>query len=302
MRRIDSATKTSQQGPKKRDLNYSSVVTKYSYKPHSHMFIEDFCSSYSITLAKHINERNFFKIDNNEELFKSIYGYNFLEYDLDKLLSNITKNIILFGKSYVERIYIYDDKDNLVGINYKCINCKNIKRRANHIVYKLKTDDNQKVKGRISKKAIVAFRIKDLGFSKSFFHRKIKKLEQLELPKPELTLTKYFDMSKFINKSDYKLLKTMKKVYWSARKYDNTFVTEPYLIYRKMMFEKLRNYFLEYLIMKINEDIESIKKETMFTGKIIFDSITQNYDKLITEFESGEKNCEQIGTVIFKGI
>lgn len=302
MRRIDSATKTSQQGPKKRDLNYNSVVTQFSYKPHSHLFIEDFCSSYSITLAKHINERNFFKVDNDEELFKSIFGYEFLKYDLDKLLSNITENLILFGNAYVERIYIYDDKGNFVGINYKCINCKRIKHRANCIVYKLKTDDKQKVKGSISKKTIIAFKIKDLGFPKKFFRRKIKKLKRLELPKPELTLASYFDIKHFEKKSDYRLLKIMNDVHWNARKVNNTYVTEPYLIYRNMMFEKLRNYFLEYLILKINEDIESIKKETKFTGKIIFDSITQNYDELITEFESGEKNCEQIGNVIFKGL
>ncbi len=69
-----------------------------------------------------------------------------------------------------------------------------------------------------------------------------------------------------------------------------------------MMFEKLRTNFLEYLISKINKDIDSIKDETKYSGKIIFDSIAQNYDELITEFESGEKNCEQIGKVIFKGL
>lgn len=302
MRRLDTATTSSQQGPTQNDSNYSSFITKYAYNLHPHMFIEDFCNHYSISLAKHINTRNFFKVDNDDKLFKSIFGYDFLEYDLDKLLSNITKNLILFGKAYVERVYIYDNKGNFAGIYYKCINCKNIKRRAKHFVYKLKTDDNQKLKGKIPKKTVVAFRIKDLGFSTKFFRRKIKKLKKLDLPKAELSLATHFDTKHFTKKGDYELLKIMKNVYWNARKTQNTYFTEPYLIYRYMMFEKLRTHFLEYLISKINEDIYSINKETKFTGKITFESITQNYDSLLTEFESGEKNCEQVGKVIFKGL
>lgn len=301
MRRIDSATKTSQLGPKRRDPKYNSFISKYSYGSHSNMFIEDFCSSYSIALAKHINERNFYNVDGDEKLFKSVFGYDFLRYDLDNLLSNITENLMLFGKAYVERIYIYDKKGDFAGVYYKCINCRKIKSRVKNIAYKIKTDENLKIKGQIPKRTIIFFRIKDLGFSKKFFRRKIKKLKRLELPKPELTFKSYFDIKHFEKKGDYRLLKITKDVYWTARKYDNTYVTEPYLIYRNMMFEKLRNNFLEYLISKINEDIDSIKDETKFTGKIIFDSITQNYDKLITEFQSGEKNCEQIGKVIFKG-
>lgn len=300
MRMIDSKATNSQQGPTQGDSNYSAAITKFLYKPHSRMFIEDFCNNYSIALSKHINERNFFKVDNNEKLFKSIFGYDFLEYDLDKLLSNITKNLILFGKAYVERIYTYDDKDILTGIYYKCINCKRIKRRANHIVYKLKTEDKQKLKGRIYEQKIIAFSIRDLGFSKKFFFRRIKKLKHIELPKTELALAKYFDMNQFIKKSDYKLLKIMKNVHWNARKYDNAYVTEPYLLYNQMMFAKLKTRFLEYLIKKINEDIDSIKLETKFTGKITFDSIAQNYDNEIKELESGEKNCEQISNMICK--
>ena len=301
MRKINS-TSSSQQGPTKRDYNYTTLISKIFHKPYSNMFIEDFCSHYSIALAKHISERNFFKVDDNQKIFKSIFGYDFLEYDLDKLLSNITTNLMIFGKAYVERIYSYDDQGNIVNIYYKSINCKNIKHRKNCITYKIKTENNQKIKGQISNKLIIAFNLKDLGFSKKFFIRKIKKLKYLELPKSDTSLSKYFDIHQFQKKSDYNLLKMMKSVHWDARNHSNTYVTEPYSLYRSMMFEKLQNLFLEYLISKINEDIDFIKSETKFSGKIIFDSIAQNYDNLITELESGKKNCEQIGNIIFKGL
>lgn len=300
MKRNNFAKKDSQQGPKKSDLNYTSFIANLSFKMYPHMFIKDFCSPYSITLSKHFSERNFFKVSDNQQLFKNIFGYDFLEYDLDKLLSNVTENLILFGKAYVERIYLYDDEDKLIEIAYRCVNCKNIKHRKNHIVYKMKTDEKQKLKGRIPTERIIVFNLKDMGFSKKFFISRIKKLKKQELPKTELTFNNYFDINHFIKKNDYRLLKTMKKIHWNARKQDNTYVTEPYFVYRTIMFEKLQNQFLEYLISKINEDINSITDITKFTGKITFESITQNYDTLIVELESGEKNCEQIGNIIYK--
>ena len=128
MRRIDSTTNT-QQCPAERDSNYSAIVTEFLHTQHAKMFIDDFCDHYSTILSKHISGRKFFKVNDNENIFKLFWGYDFLEYNLDKLLSNITRNLILFGKAYVERIYFYDDKGILVGISYKCINCKKIKHR-----------------------------------------------------------------------------------------------------------------------------------------------------------------------------
>ena len=107
-------------------------------------------------------------------------------------------------------------------------------------------------------------------------------------------------MDFFKNKSEYSLLKIMRNVFWDGRKTNNTYVSEPYFLYRNMMFKKLRLSFLEYLISQINKDINSIESETKCSGKIIFDSIAYDYDNLIMELESGEKNCEQVSNVIFK--
>ncbi|MFR2190742.1 MAG: hypothetical protein ACLS46_02785 [Acutalibacteraceae bacterium] len=64
-----------------------------------------------------------------------------------------------------------------------------------------------------------------------------------------------------------------------------------------MMFEKIQNSFLEYLVSKINNDILNI---VGINGQIVFESITQNYDALLKEFDDGTKNCQDIGNVIYK--
>ena len=94
----------------------------------------------------------------------------------------------------------------------------------------------------------------------------------------------------------------MKDVYWSARKNNNKYITEPYLIYRQMQYEKLANTFLEYLITNINTDIHGINKKIGVNGNIKFDSITKNYDELLVEFNTGKTNCKEIGDIIFKGL
>ena len=45
------------------------------------------------------------------------------------------------------------------------------------------------------------------------------------------------------------------------------YVTEPYQLYCIMMFEKLRNQFIEYIISKINEDIKRISDTTSIMAK-----------------------------------
>lgn len=52
------------------------------------------------------------------------------------------------------------------------------------------------------------------------------------------------------------------------------------------MFEKIQNSFLEYLVSKINNDILNI---VGINGQIVFESITQNYDALLKEFDDGTK-------------
>lgn len=63
------------------------------------------CSSYSITLRKDFSDREFFEFKGEEAKFNQLFGYDFLRWDIDKLLSNITENLILFGEAYVERIF-----------------------------------------------------------------------------------------------------------------------------------------------------------------------------------------------------
>ena len=294
---MNGATKCTCQSPGKIDIYYSTYVHRQTKQLYAKIFLEDMCNSYSITLRKDFSDREFFEFKGEEVKFNQLFGYDFLRWDIDKLLSNITENLILFGEAYVERIFWYDDDHKLIKVTYICINCKKIKKHMKCVCYKAKDSEGHIQKGKIQTKNVMSFKLSDIGFSKRFFIRKMRKMKKLELPDAKLSLNKNFSLDAFRDKKDLYLLKLMHDVYWSARSSDNQYVNEPYLIYRHMMFEKIQNSFLEYLVSKINNDILNI---VGINGQIVFESITQNYDALLKEFDDGTKNCQDIGNVIYK--
>lgn len=298
----DGITQSSKQGPQIPDSSYSSCIIKASNSLYAHMFFDDFCADYSIVLRPKLICNNFYEFDGDYKKFQNLFGYDFLDYELDKILSNLVENLLVFGKAYIERVYWYDDEKNLKKITYQCINCRSLRMCNHNLVYKVKDEKGEVCKGKIKEKNILVFDLRELGFSKKFFIKKLKKFRKLEFPDAELSLNKAFSLDKYKAKTEIYLLKLMKRIYWNGRNSENQFFTEPYLVYRIMMHQKLQNDFLEYFINKINTDIRSIGKTTGFTGKIEFESITQNYDSLIGDLKTGKKNCEQVGNVIFKGI
>lgn len=301
-KRMCENCKNTQQSPQLEDMARSKYIQKYRTNLETHAFLQDMLTHYSITLCKNYQDDRCYSFDGDVRKFGNVFGYDYLRYDLDNLLSNITENLLFYGKAYVERVYWYDDQDMLQKVTYRCINCAKIQKRGRKLRYVLKSFDGNTYKGKIALKDIIAFDLKSLGFSKRFFLRKIKKLKKIGLPKAQLIDCKDFSWSVLSAKQDYYLLKLMKDIFWSARKTNNKFVNEPYLIYRKMQYEKLLNSFFNYLITKINGDIQNISQLTGVSGKITFDSITENYDELWEEFNIGKKNCNDIGKVIFKGL
>ena len=102
---MNGATKCTCQSPGKIDIYYSTYVHRQTKQLYAKIFLEDMCNSYSITLRKDFSDREFFEFKGEEVKFNQLFGYDFLRWDIDKLLSNITENLILFGEAYVERIF-----------------------------------------------------------------------------------------------------------------------------------------------------------------------------------------------------
>ena len=90
------------QGPREIDQKYASCMDNIRNSMYANSFFSSFCSSYSITLNSNPISGEFFSISGDQTRFIDLFGYDFLKYNIDPLLTNITKNLLVFGQAFVE--------------------------------------------------------------------------------------------------------------------------------------------------------------------------------------------------------
>lgn len=290
---------------KQRTLQENHIRTDWKYLKHTqtllksgyiYMFFQDFCLKFSSALSKSYSTDDFYTFDGTTKEFVEVFGYDFLMYNLDDLLSNLAKNLIIFGKAYMRRVSLYDENNCLQKVTYECLNIKKTKKRKKYLFYKTYYEDGNFIKGKIKNTEIIEFNLKELGFSKKFFIKKIRKLKKVDII---LDANITFNVEKHKRTKEMFILKNLKNIYWDARNPENQYFNEPYLLYRIMMFKILQNKFLEYLISKINADISKFDKSCEINGRIKYNSTTHNYECLLEDLKTAKKNCEEILNIVF---
>lgn len=280
------------------DKNYNSYDKRIN-SFYLNMFLDDFCSNFYINLCDNpYSSRDFFTFNGNIDKFNDIFCYDFLTHKFNKLLSNIAKNMILYGKAYVAKEIVYDNNQNINQINYRCINCKKIRNRHKHLVYKFVNSlNNKKEQGIIDKNICLFFDIKKAKLDEKRIINKIIKLDKYH---NTTNLFKYncFDFNHFKNKEEAKQLLLTKKIYWSCRNSGNYYLSEPYLLYRQIYFYIMQEKLLGYLVSVFNADLRFLKLK----GTITYNSKVRNYGKLLDDLYSGKKNCQEVCDIIFKHI
>lgn len=115
MRQIHNELISSQQTPRA----YLHHDYKYKRGMHSHMFVEDFCRSFSIKLAPIEQHDEFYDVSPADDLLKKLLtfdDYSFFRYSFDKLLDTLMYHLILNGTAYLEIVKWVDSKGTLQGI------------------------------------------------------------------------------------------------------------------------------------------------------------------------------------------
>lgn len=280
------------------DKNYNSYDKRIN-SFYLNMFLDDFCSNFYINLCDNpYSSRDFFTFNGNIDKFNDIFCYDFLTHKFNKLLSNIAKNMILYGKAYVAKEIVYDNNQNIKQINYRCINCKKIRIRHKYLVYKFVNSLNDKKEhGKISKKNCLVFDIKKVKLDEKEIIKKIKKLDKYHNT-TNFFSNKFFNFNHYKKTEERKQLSLTKNIYWSCRNSDNYFLSEPYLLYRQIHFYIMQEKLLNYIISVFNEDLPFFK----LNGTITYNSKVRNYENLLDELNNGEKNCQNVCDIIFKHI
>ena len=162
-------------------LPYPFFKRKRRISLYGDMLLQDFCMHFSIILRKNNDYRYFYKIDVPDNRLLNLLEYDngkFLEYDLDKLLADNLADLLHYGKSYVELVRIFDKDKKLIGI--KLIRFRNNIQVhiGKKIYYVLRKCDGKIVTGKIDTENVISFKLRDIGYSKSYFKKLFRKLHK----------------------------------------------------------------------------------------------------------------------------
>lgn len=273
--------------------------------PNQHIFIEDLCQRFSLDLAESKDDELFFDISPAESPLKDILtydNYDFLKYEMDKLLSDIMHALILYGKAFIEVVTSTDDKNKLLGISLVPFQPTIYLPSVKHT--RFVTMENKRIRVlKICNRNLVIFYLHDLGLSRNSLKRIYRALPRLDvLSSGDMSLSPKktgFDFSLWNNKREYKILKLSKKTGWYGRNTSNPYMSEAYLLYRIIKLKVFRKKFLDYFLNEINESVHELCREYEISGTIIAKSIQHNYDELLQKLDSGEINFSQLGKYVF---
>lgn len=271
-----------------------------------HMFLEDFCSSYSIFFSPLSTYYLSKYIVNDNKNLKELLTYNdysYLNYNFDKLLGQITYDLIVKGKAYVEITKTQNEKNKLVGLDLIILDVINIKKSKNVYIVNEKTFNGEVCKKRVYSTNLIIFDVSEIGLSKKNLNKMMKRMCKVDLPKTELLISQNdigFDFNKYIENYNYRKLSNCKDVYWFFRDYNNPFFSECYLLYRIAKFSELRQTIFKYLLSKINNGLFELGKLNGFTGYIKESWETIDYEQCLKNLGSGEYNTSQAGNIIIE--
>ncbi len=271
-----------------------------------HMFLEDFCSSYSIFFSPLSNNYlSKYTVNDNKNL-KELLTYNdysYFSYNFDELLEQITYDLLVKGKAYVEIAKIQNEKNKLVGLDLIILDVINIKKSKNTYIVNEKSFNGEVYKKIIYSTNLIIFDVSEIGLSKKHLNKMMKKMCKVDLPKTELLISQNdigFDFNKYIGNYNYKKLSICKDIYWFFRDNDNPFFSECYLLYRIAKFSELRQKIFKYLLSKINNGLFELGKMNDFAGYIKESWKSIDYEKCLKNLSSGEYNTSQAGDIIIE--
>lgn len=268
---------------------------------YSHMFLEDMCASFAISFSPSFQSDDFYIVSPESSILKQLLDTNhsrFLRYKFDQLLSWNMNELLRYGRCYVEIIPVVEEEE-LLSIRFESLSAS----RA----FKLDTKTllfSRDFMGDYHRKTVVnnlliKLDLKDMGIQRMRFKRILKKLSKKDLPDFDFLNQNGISISDYDNKQKLSTFKLVGDTYWSLRDYSSVYITEVYLLYRKVKHDNYRLRFLEYLLAQYNQAIQVLGNQYGFSGKIeIAYEIDSHLDDL-KELLSGNLSCKQMSDILY---
>lgn len=279
---------------------------KYKESFYGRMFIEDFCQSFSISLSTINESREFYVINSKDDILLKLLNFednDYLKYVLDQQLQRIMLTLIYGGKAFVETVLLKDEGENLFGILFVPLAILKSRKHKKTTTFYACQSDNKKVQYEVSNNNLIVFDLTDLGFHSSYFIKLINKMKSLDIPDYSTNVLnpKFgFDINRFKQLTEFKLLKLHNRTFWDGRDYNNQYLSESYMLYRKAHYKLVRLQFLDYLLTKYNQTLRRLGENFGFSGEIVTTRKRIDYEDCLSKLTAGQLNTSQACKIIIE--
>ena len=274
---------------------------------YSNRLFEDLSSGYSYSLGDKSDKHDFFCFNPKDCKASKLIKRNkyYSSYDLERMIDRIAYSLVAYGKAYlfIDIEYKADMKED--GSEVKTISAIQMrdvegiirKRRSDNIVFLLKAYNGTIKEITMSPKQFVVFDIKDVGYSRRFFGKILKKLEQCDVSSTtEMLVDKVegYDFSAHRKNSKMRELRALRGVGWSFGSED---LSDSYILYKKILADELKIKFLEYILGKINHGIAACLGKD--AGSIVAEIKRKDYRQLWKDYSEGKLTGTELTNILY---
>lgn len=268
---------------------------------YGHMFIQDLCMDFSISLSPSFRSDDFFEIKPNDSHLGGLLNYKrarFLDYDFTQLLSGNMHELIRYGRCSVE-VALVVDQEKLIGIQFKPIYANLCFREKHTTTFYEQNHSGEYIKKTLENRLVIELDLKHLNLKRNYFRKIVNGLSAMELPDYEELNKREISFSDFTGQQKLDAYKLINKAYWNMRDNSDEYCTEAYLLYRKVKYKELQFRLLEYLLSKYNQALEGIGREYHFSGEIHPNKEVLNSRDALNSALTDEMDLKKIREVLF---
>ena len=273
---------------------------------YTHMLLEDFSSSFSITFSVSREDEKFYRVEPNNDKLKNYLSFEdrgFFRYDLDKILQRTMYILLTTGMAHIEIVLWKNRENQIIGISLEPFSAVSVLRLPKqHLFFTQKPDKTAQFFS-VSSRHIITLDLKDLGFPRSYFRKLFRRMKPFETNIYSLALKKNkqnIDFAALTKKQDFEFLKLTSRIGWFGRHSSNPNFSEAYLLLRSIRFRTLKKRFLEYLLTQINLGLTEFQTELGFSGQITTAEFDTEHTEIWKNMQEGKCGFSTVSDHVFK--
>jgi len=140
--------------------------------------------------------------------------------------------------------------------------------------------------------------IRDIGYSRRYFKNMLKKIAKCDITSSSTIMIAEnldgYDFSLHLKKYKIKEMKVSKDIGWS---FGNEGLSDSYILYKKILKDKLKYQFLNYFLEKINIGLEEFIDGP--DGKLVANVKNVDYDQLWKDYNVGNITGSELTNILY---